>query len=75
MNLNTAFEELAAKYGSHSAAADAIGYTTEHYRAIRNGRVKVSQRVAQFIILKARQEAVALPHSQSGDAANEDARP
>ena len=53
MNLNTAFEKLFTKHGSHSAAASAIGYTTEHYRAIRNGRVKVSQRVAQYIILKA----------------------
>ena len=65
MNLNTAFEELATKHGSHSAAATAIGYTTEHYRAIRNGRVKVSQRVAQFIILKAQEVAPQQPPQPS----------
>ena len=74
MNLNTAFEELAEKHGSHSAAASAIGYTAEHYRAIRNGRVKVSQRVAQYIILKA-SEAISPAQPAANAAPALEARP
>ena len=68
MNLNTAFTELAAKHGSHSAAAIALGYTVEHYRAIRNGRVKVSLRAENFILLKA-QEATLEESPPPGDPA------
>lgn len=53
MNLKTAFEKLADIHGNHSAAAVALGYTLEHYRAMRNGRVKIPQRTADYIILKA----------------------
>ena len=50
MNLNEAFEKLALKYGSHTAAAEAIGYTPEYYRMLRNGRADVNKRAENYIL-------------------------
>lgn len=50
MTLQEAFEKLAAKYGTHKNAALALGYTPEHYRALRNGRSPVPERMMGTII-------------------------
>ena len=52
-DLLNAFEALRVHYGSHCAAARNIGIAQDHYRAMRNGRVKIPQRTADYIILKA----------------------
>ena len=67
MNLRTAFENLAMAHGNHSAVAIFLGYTVEHYRALRNGRVNIPQRTADYIILKA-SELEPGPEPASGSA-------
>lgn len=59
MDIQTAFENLARVYGSHSSAAAAIGFARDHYRAMRNGRVSIPQRTAEYIILKANETEAA----------------
>lgn len=51
--LVTAFEALLKKHGSHRQAAKVLRITSDHYRKMRNGRVKIPQRTADYIILKA----------------------
>lgn len=53
MDIQTAFETLARIHGSHSMAAAALGFTKDHYRALRNGRANIPQRTAEYILLKA----------------------
>lgn len=53
MTLNEAFEKLAQRYGTHTAAALAIGYTPEHYRGLRNGRFPIPARTEKAILDKA----------------------
>lgn len=53
MTLKEAFEKLAQQYGTHKAAALAIGYTPEHYRGLRNGRFTIPLRVERAILDKA----------------------
>jgi hypothetical protein len=53
MTLQEAFEKLAQRYGTHKAAALAIGYTPEHYRGLRNGRFPVPARTEKAILDKA----------------------
>lgn len=60
-NLEKAFYSLEQHYGSHAAAAKAIGYTTQHYRGLRNGRYCISDRTADYILLKAAE--IAAPNS------------
>ena len=38
MNMETVFDHLAQKYGSHCAADRAIGIDPRHYRKIRSGK-------------------------------------
>lgn len=52
-DLLNAFTTLLAHHGSHCAVARSIGLTQDHYRAMRNGRVNIPQRTADYIILKA----------------------
>lgn len=68
MTIQEAFEKLEQKYGNHSAAATALGYTPEHYRAIRNGRSPVPERVQNSII------AIARVSENSPEPPNESAR-
>lgn len=51
--LQDAFGTLRQKLGSHSTAAQTLGINRDHYCAMRNGRVKIPQRTADYIILKA----------------------
>lgn len=57
MELSMAFQILKSRFKTHTAAADALGLTKDHYRALRNGRVAMPKRTADFIILKAEQAA------------------
>ncbi len=52
-HLQKAFCSLRQKLGSHSAAARTLGINRDHYCAMRNGRVNIPQRTADYIILKA----------------------
>ena len=52
-DLLNAFAILLTHYGSHCAVARSIGLTHDHYRAMRNGRVNIPQRTADYIIMKA----------------------
>lgn len=51
--LQKAFCSLRQKLNSHGAAARTLGISRDHYCAIRNGRVNIPQRTADYIILKA----------------------
>lgn len=53
MTLEEAFDALKNRYGSHSAAARALGINTSYYRDIRNGRANPSVRLQEFLIFKA----------------------
>lgn len=53
MTLEEAFDALKDRYGSHSAAARALGINTSYYRDIRNGRASPSDRLQEFLIFKA----------------------
>lgn len=53
MTLEEAFDALKNRYGSHSAAARALGINTSYYRDIRNGRANPSDRLQEFLIFKA----------------------
>lgn len=55
MNLSTAFSVLKAHFHTHSAVAAFLGMTRDHYRALRNGRVNIPPRTADYICLKAAQ--------------------
>lgn len=62
MNIPNAFKTLKAHFKSHSAAALALGFTKDHYRALRNGRANIPQRTAEYILLKAAEvEALPIP--------------
>lgn len=50
MTIQDAFERLAKGYGTHTAAAVAMGYTPEHYRALRNGRYPIPERTEKAIL-------------------------
>ena len=52
---------------SHSKAASTLGFSRDHYRALRNGRVRIPARTVEYIMLKARE--VATP---AGDESEED---
>ena len=70
-DLLNAFAILLSHYGSHCAVARSIGIAQDHYRAMRNRRVNIPQRTADYIILKA-QEAVEQQFSpQSAETADE----
>jgi hypothetical protein len=58
MNTQQAFQALEKKFGSHSAAARALGYTPGHYRAIRNGRIKPSDKFKKIVELLEHQTTV-----------------
>ena len=53
IELQSAFEALRVKHGSHSAASRILGINRDHYCAMRNGRANIPQRTAEFIIMKA----------------------
>lgn len=73
-DLLNAFAILLTHYGSHCAVARSIGLTQDHYRAMRNGRVNIPQRTADYIILKA-QEAVEQQSPPQPTETAEEARP
>jgi len=63
--LHRAFTTLVNTYGSHGVAATELGISRDHYCAIRNGRVNIPQRTAEYIILKASElETVSPPPSR-----------
>lgn len=74
MNLHTAFSILKAHFKNHSAVANSLGFTKDHYRAMRNGRVNIPQRTADYIILKA-SELETCPSSTPIAEASSEARP
>lgn len=47
--LKKIFEAMLKRYGSHVAAAKALGIDKDYYRAMRNGRTNISKNMA-FII-------------------------
>ncbi|EGW50074.1 hypothetical protein HMPREF1022_02896 [Desulfovibrio sp. 6_1_46AFAA] len=53
-NLNSAFDILRDKLGTHGAAASYLGMTRDHYCALRNGRAHIPKRTAELIVLKAK---------------------
>lgn len=68
MNLATAFFVLKAHYKNHTAVAASLGFNKDHYRAMRNGRVPIPQRTAEYIILKASEiDAVSCVTHADGD--------
>lgn len=72
--LQSAFEGLRAKHGSHSAAARILNINRDHYCAMRNGRANIPQRTAEFIIMKASEAEILPPVIPATDAISE-ARP
>lgn len=56
MTLEHAISSLRLKFGSHRKVASELGLSCEHYSALRHGRVKLPQKTANLIILKAKQE-------------------
>lgn len=67
MDIQRAFQIIKIFYGSHSKAASTLGFSRDHYRALRNGRVRIPARTVEYIMLKARE--VATP---AGDESEED---
>lgn len=53
MDIKHAFSVLRTRLGPDRACANHIGVTPQHYEAMRNGRVNIPQRTADYIILKA----------------------
>lgn len=68
-NLNSAFDILKDKLGTHGAAASYLGMTRDHYCALRNGRAHIPKRTAELIVLKAKAVASQEPSvSNSSDS-------
>lgn len=57
MDIQRAFQIIKIFYGSHSKAASTLGFSRDHYRALRNGRAHIPTRTAEYIILKAQEAA------------------
>lgn len=53
MTLNEAFVILRSCYKNHIAAAEALGFSATHYRALRNGRANIRKRTRGLILSKA----------------------
>ena len=70
-HLQKAFCSLRQKLGSHSAAARTLGINRDHYCAMRNGRVNIPQRTADYIILKAQEAVEQQPPPQPGETSDE----
>lgn len=51
-SLQNALDQLLRSYGSHCEATRAIGIDPGHYRKMRNERVDIPQRIADYITLK-----------------------
>jgi len=49
MNFQEAFKKLEQWHGDHKRVAEAIGYTPEHYRAMRNGRYPMGVRAENAV--------------------------
>lgn len=58
MELSTAFNALHKFYGTHSGAARAIKISIPYYRDLRNGRVSIPPRTAEYIIMKAEEASL-----------------
>lgn len=54
-DLQSSFYILKNFLGNHGAVAKYLGISRDHYCAIRNGRVHVPRRTAEYIILKAQE--------------------
>lgn len=70
MNLSEAYARLRARFGTHSAAAQYLGMTLQHYNALRKGRVNMPRRTADYILLKAAEIDSEPSHTLSADQAN-----
>lgn len=55
MDIKHAFAVLRDRLGPDRACASYIGITPQHYEALRNGRVNIPPRTADYICLKASQ--------------------
>ena len=55
MNIKEAFAALKGRFRTDRACAQYVGLTPQHYEAMRNGRVNIPQRTADYIILKAQE--------------------
>ena len=53
MDIKKAFSVLRERLGPDRACAGHVGVSPQHYEAMRNGRVNIPQRTADYIILKA----------------------
>ena len=53
MNIEQAFSVLRERLGTDRMCASHIGVTPQHYNAMKNGRVSIPQRTADYIIMKA----------------------
>lgn len=48
MDIQRAFQIIKIFYGSHSKAASTLGFSRDHYRALRNGRVRIPARTVEY---------------------------
>lgn len=55
LTLPDAYARLRDHFGTHGAAAKHLGITEQHYNALRNGRANMSNRTADYILLKAQE--------------------
>jgi hypothetical protein len=52
-SMQAVFEKLRAVFGSHCAAARALGIEPSYYRALRRGRRPLAKRMEEFLRMKA----------------------
>lgn len=72
MDIKQAFSVLREHLGPDRACASLVGVKPQHYEAMRNGRVNIPARTADYIILKASGlKACPLPVSQAEPACEE----
>lgn len=57
MTIQEAFQILRQLFRTDRRCAELVGMSPQHYEALRNGRVAMPKRTADFIILKAEQAA------------------
>lgn len=71
MTLIEAYTLLRSRFGTHGAAAKYLGLTEQHYNALRNGRVSIPPRTAEYIRLKAQEVATGHRHRSTAAPATQ----
>ena len=56
-DVQKAIQTLHDIYGDHSRAAEELGLSITYYRTLRNGRYRLPERTANYIILKSKDAA------------------